>query len=58
MFFKKLYVRIWLAVVLAMPNTQPPMSRVSGAAQDGGWSIERYLADLRAAGAGADAAVF
>lgn len=39
------------AGALAMPNTQPPVSRVSGAAQADGWSIESYLAELRAAGA-------
>jgi len=39
------------AGALAMPNTQPPVSRVSGAAQSDGWSIESYSAELRAAGA-------
>ncbi len=39
------------AGALAMPNTQPPVSRVSGAAQAGGWSIESYSAELRDAGA-------
>jgi dihydroorotase len=51
------YVRAHLdmgcAGALAMPNTQPPVSRVSGAAQSDGWSIESYLAELRAAGADA-----
>lgn len=41
------------AGALAMPNTQPPVSRVSGAAQSDGWSIEGYSAELRAAGADA-----
>ena len=41
------------AGALAMPNTQPPVSRISGAAEVGGWSIESYSADLRAAGADA-----
>lgn len=39
------------AGALAMPNTQPPVSHVSGPAQSDGWSIESYSADLRAAGA-------
>jgi dihydroorotase len=39
------------AGALAMPNTQPPVSRISGATQADGWSIETYSADLRAAGA-------
>lgn len=39
------------AGALAMPNTQPPVSRISGAAQADGWSIESYSAELRAAGA-------
>lgn len=39
------------AGALAMPNTQPPVSRVSGPAQNDGWSIESYSAELRAAGA-------
>ncbi|RBP42672.1 dihydroorotase [Roseimicrobium gellanilyticum] len=41
------------AGALAMPNTQPPVSRVSGAAQGDGWSIDSYTTDLRAAGADA-----
>lgn len=41
------------AGALAMPNTQPPVSRVSGPAQQDGWSIESYAAELRAAGADA-----
>lgn len=39
------------AGALAMPNTQPPVSRVSGAAQSDSWSIESYSVELRAAGA-------
>ncbi len=34
-----------------MPNTQPPVANVSGAAHVDGWSIESYAAELRAAGA-------
>lgn len=41
------------AGALAMPNTQPPVSRVAGAALADGWSIESYAAELRAAGADA-----
>jgi dihydroorotase len=41
------------AGALAMPNTQPPVSRVRGAAQIDGWSIESYSAELRKAGADA-----
>ena len=41
------------AGALAMPNTQPPVSRISGAAQSDGWSIESYSAELRATGAAA-----
>ena len=39
------------AGALAMPNTQPPVSRISGAAQSDGWSIESYSEELRIAGA-------
>ena len=39
------------AGALAMPNTQPPVSRVSGPALADGWSIESYASELRAAGA-------
>jgi dihydroorotase len=41
------------AGALAMPNTQPPVSRVSGEAQADGWSIDSYGKELRAAGADA-----
>ncbi len=41
------------AGALAMPNTQPPVSRVSGPPEPEAWSIESYTAELRAAGAGA-----
>lgn len=41
------------AGALAMPNTQPPVARVLGPAQEAAWSIESYTADLRAAGADA-----
>lgn len=34
-----------------MPNTQPPVSRVSGPAQADSWSIESYSHDLMVAGA-------
>ena len=38
---------------LAIPNTQPPVSRMTGAPDAQGWSIESYMADLRASGADA-----
>lgn len=41
------------AGALAMPNTQPPVSRIAGVAQADGWSIESYSAELRTAGADA-----
>lgn len=41
------------AGALAMPNTQPPVSRVRGAAQEDSRSIESYTAELQAAGAAA-----
>lgn len=41
------------AGALAMPNTQPPVSRISGAEQADSRSIESYAAELRAAGADA-----
>ncbi len=48
------YVQAHLAMgcagILAMPNTRPPVSRVSGPADEKGASIESYLADIRAAG--------
>lgn len=39
------------AGALAMPNTKPPVSRVSGPKTDAAWTIEAYRADLLAAGA-------
>lgn len=40
--------------VLAMPNTKPPVAVVKKSEENGEyWSIERYLEDLRAAGADA-----
>ncbi len=41
------------AGALAMPNTQPPVSRINGAARDIGWSIESYRETLLTAGADA-----
>lgn len=49
----KAHLHMSCAGALAMPNTQPPVSRISGAAQADGWSIEGYSAELRAAGAAA-----
>lgn len=51
--YVKAHLSMGCAGALAMPNTQPPVSRVSGAAQADGWSIESYSAELRAAGADA-----
>jgi len=52
-----LYVRDHLAMgcagALAMPNTQPPVSRVDGANDGESWSIESYRNTLQAAGADA-----
>ena len=48
--YVKAHLAMGCAGALAMPNTLPPVSRVSGAAADDGWSIESYTADLRAAG--------
>ncbi len=41
------------AGALAMPNTQPPVSRVSGPKTDNAWSIESYRKDLLDSGADA-----
>ena len=49
--YVKAHLDMGCAGALAMPNTQPPVSRVSGAAQDDGRSIESYSAELHAAGA-------
>jgi dihydroorotase len=38
------------AGVLAMPNTRPPVSRVTGPPSDSNWSIEHYLSEIRSAG--------
>lgn len=46
------HVAMGCAGALAMPNTLPPVRRVSGPAQEDGWSIESYTEVLRAAGAG------
>lgn len=41
------------AGALAMPNTQPPVSRVLGVKEDHSWSIETYMKELQSAGASA-----
>lgn len=51
--YVKAHLDMGCAGALAMPNTQPPVSRVYGAAQSDGWSIESYSAELCAAGAAA-----
>src|SRR5690606_11928187 len=51
------YVRDHLAMgcagALAMPNTRPPVARVTGEKTDESWSIEAYRQDLMEAGADA-----
>ncbi len=47
----KAHLDMGCAGALAMPNTQPPVSYVSGAEKVDGRSIESYTAELRAAGA-------
>ncbi len=49
--YVKAHLEMGCAGALAMPNTQPPVSRVSGATQSDSWSIESYSAELRTAGA-------
>lgn len=51
--YVKAHLDMGCAGALAMPNTQPPVSRVLGEALADGWSIESYSAALRAAGADA-----
>lgn len=46
----KAHIDMGCAGILAMPNTRPPVSRVTGADTDESWSIEGYLAQLNAAG--------
>lgn len=47
------HLKMGCAGVLAMPNTKPPITRVSGPKTDEAWTIESYLEDLRAAGGSA-----
>ena len=47
------HIEMGCAGALAMPNTQPPVSRVFGDAQPDSWSIQCYTEELRAAGADA-----
>jgi dihydroorotase len=51
--YVKAHLDMGCAGALAMPNTQPPVSHVSGVARADGWSIESYSAELRQAGAAA-----
>lgn len=51
--YVKAHLDMGCAGALAMPNTQPPVSRVVGAKLTDSWSIESYSAQLRAAGADA-----
>lgn len=51
--YVKAHLDMGCAGVLAMPNTRPPVSRVTGAATEDFWSIEYYRGLLEDAGAGA-----
>lgn len=51
--YVKAHLDMGCAGALAMPNTQPPVARVSGPAQAEAWSIESYSQELRTAGASA-----
>ncbi|MCB1096779.1 MAG: dihydroorotase [Verrucomicrobiae bacterium] len=51
--YVKAHLDMGCAGVLAMPNTRPPISRVTGAATEESWSIEHYRGLLNDAGAGA-----
>lgn len=44
------HINMACAGILAMPNTKPPVSRVTGTSTDEYWTIESYLTDLRASG--------
>ncbi len=50
--YVRAHVAMGCAGALAMPNTRPPVSRVSGDATEDSWSIEGYSEVLREAGAG------
>ncbi|MGK0185642.1 MAG: dihydroorotase [Verrucomicrobiales bacterium] len=45
------HIDMGCAGALAMPNTRPPIARITGAATEVAWSIESYRAMLDAAGA-------
>jgi dihydroorotase len=49
--YVKAHLDMGCAGALAMPNTQPPVSRVTGTALADSWSIQSYSAELGAAGA-------
>lgn len=46
----KAHLDMGVCGVLAMPNTKPPVARVSGKNTETYWTIENYLQDLKAAG--------
>lgn len=46
----KAHVAMGCAGILAMPNTKPPVSQVSGANTEDHWTIEGYLGELNKAG--------
>ena len=45
------HLQMGCAGALAMPNTKPPVSRVTGPKSDSAWSIEAYQTELLEAGA-------
>ena len=47
------HLKMGCAGVLAMPNTKPPVTRISGPKTGEVWTIESYLTDLKAAGGNA-----
>lgn len=49
--YLKAHLQMGCAGALAMPNTQPPVSRINGPASPEAWSIESYSNDLHQAGA-------
>lgn len=48
--FVEAHLAMGCAGVLAMPNTKPPVSRVSGSCDEAGWTIEGYSRMIREAG--------
>ena len=46
----KAHINMGCAGVLAMPNTKPPVSKISGDKTNTSWSIESYMHDIKQAG--------